>query len=264
MVLGSLGWLLFIVECYLLMENYQIKFITKCFEKLGVINNLSFIFSTISLIIGKKIYGEYDIIIMLPIIITVIPFVISVIQILKGSKNEIEAITINLKNNYRELNDEEKEKYKEFNYFKKLMILNYNEKEVLVAFDSFAQTLDDSYSIVIEKHNENNIDFYLCGKVIKNKQYTKKEYIALFFNIYAILVSIYGYALVSRVYLSGNVGEENEYALGFLALPFAYAIFSFGTKRTSYKGNVFSTILYYVFWIFKILLIIELFLIWFI
>ena len=262
MVLGSLGWLLFIVECYLLMGDYQIKFITKCFEKLGVINNLSFIFSTISLIIGKKIYDEYDLIIMFPIIITVIPFVISVIQILKGSKNEIEAITINLKNNYRELNDEEKEKYKELNYFKKLMILNYNEKEVLVAFDSFARALDDSYSIVIEKHNENNIDFYLCAKVIKNKQYTKKEYMALFFNIYVILVSMYGYALVSRGYLLGNIGKEN--ALEFLALPFAYAIFSYVIRRTSYKGNVFNTILYYIFSIFKILLIIELFFIWFI
>lgn len=261
LITGMLGWFLFLFEVILLMSNNHFNFVLKNNTKLISISSvLSFLFTIISLLLGKLLYDKFDILMILAIILNFIPAISVIRETLK--KDKVKEIIIKSNKDAVFVSDEERIKnYSDLNDFTGLMLTKHNNKEVLVVFETPLPNKKRDFDLVTEKHNDNGREFYLVTRVLYNKK-SKMNYFDILFNFYTIIVATYGQVLVSKQYLltSGTIG--NDKAGSFLALPFAYAIFAFGTTWTSPKGNSFSKVFYYVFWAFKILIIIELLFIW--
>ncbi len=261
MITEILGGALFALEVYLNASNLNLKIKYKLYKYEHFLSFLSFIFILTSILIGCNLYRNYNTISLLIAVFTVIPFITFITDLFNKNKKDIK---YELKeNNFRDLSETEKKKYKSIISIYNPIIIEINGKNTLVLVDISLKKLKEYNVLFLEKKCDNNKEYYLCKRMIKYEP-TFYNYIKSIFDIYLISLFVYGIYLLSKErFLMTKVNNLDDY-LVIMFLPIVYAVFRYVSEEITNNKKI-KPLSYYIVCTVRILVAILLaivFLIW--
>ena len=242
MITEILGGTLFALEVYLNASNLNLKIKYLLYKYEHFFAFLSFIFILTSLLLGCNIYRDYNTISLIIAFFTVIPFITFITGFLNKNKDELK---YELKdNNYRDLSENEKKKYKSIISLYTPIIIEVDGKNTLVLVDTTIKKLKDYNVLFLEKKNDNNKDYYLCKRMIKFEP-TFYNYLKGVFDIYLIMLFVYGiYLLSNERFLNIKVNNLDDY-LVIMFLPIVYAVFRYVSEESKNNKKI-NNMSYYI------------------
>ncbi|MEE3343799.1 MAG: hypothetical protein VZS44_06895 [Bacilli bacterium] len=259
-VVEAIASFFFILNIYLLFADRQFKLINVVLKYTKIYTIISFIFSLIGLIIGINVYSELDLLMSLVCFFSFIPLIVSIIGIIRHKEVKNLDIIYN-SNNFRELTKDEKMKYKKLLVLDDNKMMKINGNERLLVCECSLNKVDDGDILKIDKRYDKE-EYYFCNSYIKNKEQSN-DYIRFIINLYVMIVATYGTIILSNNYLLGQLTAGSESI--FIGSPIIYGMLSLilgSDDKNKLKG--FSLFIYYLIYIIKVMVLIELLLIWFI
>lgn len=270
MIIGGLGGLLFLLQMYILMGSKHFKFTfinsNKLYSYLGYI---SLLLSIIAIMIGEYLYNKLDLLLILVIIFNVFNIIVKAIFKFMKKKNTQNDEFISVKSGEYEISSDisvmgfDMIDNSVIMSAKSIMKLRKENKETFILFQITPPKDNKNIVMSVKKCKENNFEYYLCTSYMYEER-SLIDWLGFLFNIYVILVFVYGCIRIMNLYFTIDGIVNNDNILSFAAIPVGYFLFNFGFKSTKNGKDGFNKFFHYLFGLLYIIVTIEVVVIWFV